>query len=107
MNDGRQLGNVLGWVCYAAEDHKEVKGYDLGYKDCEASMAWDHQQSRQLCKQLDLKFKKVKLHLAWAAGYAKGIDSGNSLFCYGAVNRLDEHDLKHAKLHVIRERSVG
>ncbi|GAQ88609.1 hypothetical protein KFL_004440070 [Klebsormidium nitens] len=64
---------------------------------------WDYKQCDEMCSGLKLNFSKVKVHLDWAAGYAKAIDKGKSRFCYGGADNLHPHDLKFARLHVIAE----
>ncbi|GAQ88608.1 hypothetical protein KFL_004440060 [Klebsormidium nitens] len=63
-------------------------------------MRWDYEQCNNLCKGLGIDFREVKVHLGWAAGYAKGIGRGDCLFCYGAANEFERHDLEHVVLSI-------
>lgn len=102
---GEPLRNKLGWLCHVAEDYDYFKCLDYGADEVEASMRWDYEQCQDVCKVLGLDFRKVKEHLEWAAGYARGIDRGACLFCYGAANAFEWNDLDNAVLRVTSKES--
>lgn len=106
--EGVPLRNKLGWVCYAAQEYYGAYNHlEYGVYEAEAALMWDYKECDKMCTGLNLDFSKVKVHLDWAAGYARAIDRGHSRFCYGGAEEFHPHDLRFANLHVIPEGASG
>lgn len=83
-------GNQLGWVPYRPA---QLEDYP------ERPADWESACEKQ-CEKLGIDSGETKCHLEWATGLAGSIDKGQKAFCYGAVHRFPDHDVKHAQLVV-------
>lgn len=86
-------GNQLGWVMVerSEEDEEARCWFDNASRD------WQTACKKQ-CEDLGVNFETVQHHLKRTTELAKVIGEGETSFCYGAVHRFLEHDIKHAKL---------
>ncbi|GAQ86572.1 hypothetical protein KFL_002970100 [Klebsormidium nitens] len=88
-------GNQLGWVAF--ESSPEVGDAAKRWLGLDGSCDWKTACKKQ-CKELGINFKTVRHHLARTTEIAQSIGDGGTAFCYGAVHRFQEHDIKHALL---------
>lgn len=81
-------GNQLGWVPYRPA---QLEDYPERPADWESAC-------EQQCEKLGIDFGETKCHLEWATGLAGSIEKGQKAFCYGAIHRFPDHDVRHAEL---------
>ena len=86
--------NHLGWaVEYSPPLSREAEDWLHAYKP----KNW-YTKCETQCETLNIDFEKVRQHLQWTTVIAEAIDHGDRAFCYGAVHKFSQHDLKHAEL---------